>query len=187
MQVTGRTDIVNMSFGYTIPVDDATRTLHEELWTSSIQAGSGPEILWVAAAGNEKIQTDCDGEYANYPSNLSCSRDNVISVGGYSVRPQDDKANVFNYGTAVTTTAPGTGVLTADGLDTYGFFGGTSAATPLVTGALALLLSTKKFLPSMAKQLLLETAEKFPDPQAPSQGGLDILALIKAEQRIQTK
>jgi hypothetical protein len=197
----GKTDVVSMSYGNAIAVDDARREEFRNDGISFFDAGRGAQILWAFAVGNgrdldgdgfnDKIQIDCNGDYFTWPASLSCDFGNVVAVGGHSVRlgqgiPGNFSGeNLFNFGTAVTISAPGDLVWTATPstfTNRYSFFGGTSAATPLVGGAAALLLSTKRFFPATVKRLLTESAQQLDNVGAPPQGGLDVSNLIQAGQ-----
>lgn len=191
LEVIGRTNVVSMSIGGAQAVDAQQWADLQNQTVTSLNSGLGPQVLWVFAAGNEEVQLDCNGNYYTFPASSSCVLDNVVSVGGHESRVVNTGAggldhsgrNLYNFGTAVTISAPGDLVWTVmpPGFTSrYGFMNGTSAATPLVGGASALLLSTRNFFPSTIKQLLADTAQQLNSAQAPVQGGLDVNALIEA-------
>ena len=127
-------NVLNMSFG---------SAYYSSTENAAIQSAIKKGIVVVAAAGNE-------GEpFSLYPSSYS----NVISVS--AVNEDGSRAAFSNYGSGVTVSAPGVDMwATANTNNTsfiscnnltgdvyYDFMSGTSQATPVVTGAVALYLS----------------------------------------------
>ena len=97
-------------------------------------------ILFVAAAGNEKINNDV---YPSYPASYDLP--NIISVA--ALNWSKDLADFSNYGEhSVHIAAPGVDILSTYLNNSYEFMPGTSMATPFVTGAVALLKAYNKSL-----------------------------------------
>ena len=108
-------------------------------------------VTVVAAAGNEGDNID---RHFVCPSSLSKTFDTVISVAAVDL---SGRAPFFsNFGdTAATISAPGTAIYTG-----YDYQTGTSVATALVSGTVALMYSANPNLtPAEVKQTLIQTAK----------------------------
>ena len=119
----------------------------------------------VVAAGNNNAD-------ANTTFPASCR--GVIAVA--ATGKNGGKASYSNFGSNVTLAAPGgdgaAGILstlntgtTTPGLDSYASYMGTSMATPVVSGVIALMLSVNSSLtPDQITQMLKDSARPFPAP-----------------------
>ena len=105
------------------------------------------DILFVAAAGNASSDNDA---VSSWPSNYStltsagsesaASYEAVIAVA--SITSTGDLSSFSSYGaTTVDLGAPGSAIVSTLPTNTYGYYSGTSMATPHVTGAIALYAS----------------------------------------------
>lgn len=157
--------IVNASLGSTAP---------SQAIEAAIQAH--PNTLYVVAAGNDGTNND-DPSTPFYPCDVPEA--NVICVGASD--QNDQPAWFSDYGaTSVDLFAPGVSILsTYPG--GYAYDDGTSMATPMVSGTLALMLSRNPALGAIGlKNDLLASAD--PEPQldglAVSGGELDAAAAV---------
>ncbi len=110
---------------------------YSQALADAVTTAAKSDILFIAAAGNNASNNDTT---ANYPSNLS-----TLSTAGYeavvsvaSLTSTGGLSSFSNYGSStVDLAAPGSSIYsTLPG--GYGTYSGTSMATPLVTGAVAL-------------------------------------------------
>lgn len=156
-------DVINMSLGALEPspiVRDAVK--------KAIDKG----IVIVAAAGNEGM------EILQYPA----AYDGVISVGA-----TDENNNLTHFSTyspSVDVTAPGDNIYSSDySLEkgsTFVSMSGTSMATPMVTGAVSLLLSKyPKLTPYQVNYILTHTAEDLGEKGYDAKYGYGMLDLVK--------
>ncbi len=107
------------------------------------------DMLIVCAAGNAGSSS------VAYPS----SNPNVIAVGASD--ESDSKASFSNFGTALEVAAPGTSIFALDLGNSYGTTSGTSFSAPLVSGVIALMLSSNPALTGAeVRQALHDTADK---------------------------
>jgi len=153
----------NNSFG-----QERVRCAQQPVWASMYDLLGEVGILSSAGVGNSRYDADAAGDVpGTCPSDylvVSCNTD-----------ADDNLYTNSAYGAvSVDLGSPGEGSFTAKPQNTYGTFGGNSAATPHVTGAIALLYSAPcaDFLAQalaqpaatarFVKQLLLDGTEKVP-------------------------
>ncbi len=107
----------------------------------AIAYANNHDVLFVAAAGNDYMDTDIS---PNYPSCYDVP--NVMSIA--ATDRYDQKAGFSNWGlTTVDLGAPGVDVLSSVLGNSYASYSGTSMATPHVAGVAALL---KGYNPSLS-------------------------------------
>lgn len=132
--------------GYSRALEDAIKDANE--------AG----ILFVAAAGNDGVDTDDD---PHYPSAYDVP--NVVSVA--ALDSQDSLAWFSNYGAeTVDLAAPGVDIYSTVLDGRFQHYSGTSMATPYVSGAAGLILAKyPKLTPAELKARLMDSAVPVPD------------------------
>ncbi len=103
------------------------------VWCAMYNALGEAGIISAGATTNSRINVDVEGDIPT-----TCTSDFLISVTNTDSR--DELGGGFG-GTHIDLSAPGTQTFTVENLGGYNPFGGTSAATPHVAGAVALLYS----------------------------------------------
>jgi uncharacterized protein YhfF len=137
--------IVNMSLSAD---SDACPVFMQDSINKAIDAG----YILVAASSNENNDLN-----TTVPSNC----DGVISVA--ALNADADKADFSNYGSQIDISAMGENILAPcdDSPNGICFWEGTSFATPLVSGALALAYQNTPFDVSLAEELVKLSSHKF--------------------------
>ena len=130
--------VINLSLGtsdYSLIVNNA------------INHANNLGIFVVTSAGND------NSEIVNYPGNHAYERVERVSVG--SVEANDYRSSFSNYGLQVEVAAPGSMIYGPAPENRLAAWSGTSQATPMISGALALALG-QKLKPTITKNSLLE-------------------------------
>jgi len=148
--------VINMSFGKYYSMDS-------EMVARAIRIAESKGVIMVHAAGNDAKNIDGADHYPVYPEKRESPF--WIEVGAHtSALDKNYPAPFSNYGlSTVDFFAPGYDIYApVPGGNTYDFNSGTSMAAPVVTGAVAFLLSYfPELKPSEIKALLSETANDY--------------------------
>lgn len=157
----------NSSFGV-----DFGNPINFPLWCGFYDTMGEHGILSCGATINNNVDVDLMGDVPT-----ACSSEYLISVTNTNIN--DTKVMFAGYGAnTIDLGAPGEGAYTTT-IDNYGPFGGTSGATPHVTGTIALLYATPctdlitiaKENPSLAAQKVRDYILNGVDPN-PSLAGI---------------
>ncbi len=135
--------VLNMSFG-----DNSFSLVLRDV----IQYAFSQNMVLVGSAGNSGSSAP------HYPSGYS----EVICVGNST--KDDFRAGNSNYGSTLDLMAPGTQIITTARNNNYASISGTSAATPHVAGAAALILSLGNYTNEEVKQILKSTSDDIDEP-----------------------
>jgi subtilisin family serine protease len=120
----------------------------------AIMSAGDASILYVAAAGNERSNSD---KHKYYPADYGLP--NLISVT--AIDPSTEVLPSSNYGTeTVDIAAPGQNILSTLPGNQYGYMTGTSQATAFVTGAAVLVKARREdATPEEIKKYILSTGD----------------------------
>ncbi|MBV8855692.1 MAG: S8 family serine peptidase [Acidobacteria bacterium] len=148
--------VVNNSYGYRATTDGnchAAETCESRTLRAAVDRAGEAGMLFVAAAGNEGLNTDCDPEYP-----ASFDLPNIISVA--ATRNEDKLADFSSFGPAsVHVAAPGQDICSPATNGRYSYVSGTSFAAPFVSGTAALVLSRCDLTTDRLKAAILENAD----------------------------
>jgi subtilisin family serine protease len=179
----GRGSVSNTLSAYALAARDGARVVNASLGGGSFSRAeydtiaAAPNTLFVVAAGNDGRNNDTRAEY---PCDYNLA--NLICVAASD--HDDSLASFSNYGaTTVDLAAPGVDVLSTSPGNAYTQEDGTSAATPFVSGAAALVLARNPAIGvAGVRGALLGTVAKVPALAGvlASGGRLDAAAALAA-------
>ncbi|MGF1664633.1 MAG: S8 family serine peptidase [Acidimicrobiia bacterium] len=124
-------DAINMSFGATMT--DFTYPLNEAYWAPVLNEAAAAGVVVVAAAGNYQTSSPVT------PATFVAQRPNGLSVAASTFT--DKRASFSSYGDTVALFAPGASVVTNYPNNYPKRANGTSYASPITVGAVAVLAS----------------------------------------------
>jgi subtilisin family serine protease len=148
-------DVINISLGTILnpsisqlPLNqqemlaDSLRVEEGEFWNELMEIAYSKNVVIVAAAGNEDMVARID------PMKRS---DKIITVS--AVNPNLKRAEFSNFGSKSTISAPGVQIYSSTPNNNYEYLNGTSMASPVVAGAVALI---KSLHPAMGVDEIIE-------------------------------
>ncbi len=155
-------DVVNMSLGMMFPPEVAQLSLEKQkelvqslypeeakFWDELYSFGLENKMIIVQAAGNCNILAGIDP---------ACRSLNTIIVS--AVSPNIQRAEFSNWGELTVLSAPGVEIYSAVPNNKYEFLQGTSMASPIVAGCVALMKSIHpNFRPRQIIDILVKTAK----------------------------
>lgn len=159
-------DIISMSLGASV---DPGKQFYD-----AIKLARENGIIIVAASGNENSNVVWPAAY-----------EEVLAVG--AIDQSLDRASFSNYGKELDVTAPGVDILSTYPGNRYATLSGTSMATPMVAGVVALIqaycrLNNIKATPEKIIELIQESSRdlgEFGRDDSFGQGLIDLSLLVK--------
>lgn len=137
--------IISASWGATVPRSTAAPLLE------AIKRADDKGVIFIAAAANDGKNND---RTEVYPANNGFPNSITVAASG----PNDSKPSWSNFGKAtVHVAAPGENIMSTLPGNKYGNLSGTSMATPLVSGLVALLKSQDPTLTGAQIRAILQT------------------------------
>lgn len=160
--VAAGVDVINMSFG----MEEKTKS---KVVRNAFKRAARADVVIVAAAGN-------DGEKSSqYPAEDS----DVIGVGAMG-EGNERLASFSNHGNVALVAAPGENIISAAPGGGFASWSGTSMATPIVTGQVALVQShsSEREFKRIVKRIG-DSSHKLNGKRKVKRGRIDILASLR--------
>lgn len=137
-------DIISASWGATIGRGQAMPLVE------AVKRADDAGVIFISAAANDGRNNDVTEVY---PANAGFPNTITVAASG----PNDEKPNWSNYGKrTVHVAAPGLNIMSTLPADKYGNLSGTSMATPLVSGLVALMKSQDDSISGAEARALLQ-------------------------------
>lgn len=149
--------IINMSFG-------KSYSPNKDVVDEAVEYARSKGVILVHAAGNEFQNTDIKKKYPNKYMLDGSVASNWMEIGASAFRADRSLAASFsNYGkTVVDLFAPGKNIRAPFPNNDYQTISGTSMATPVVSGVLALVLGHKDLSPEVLRDVAMNTTTRYP-------------------------
>lgn len=141
--------VISASWGATVSASQAQPLIE------AVKRASDAGVIFISAAANDGANND---KTSVYPANAKFENTITVAASG----PNDSKPRWSNYGRAtVDIASPGEDIMSTLPKNKYGNLSGTSMATPLVSGLVALLASKRPDITgAQVRSLMQVTAAK---------------------------
>lgn len=137
--------VISASWGAAVPRSQAAPLLE------AVKRADDKGVIFIAAAANDGKNND---KTEMFPANNGYPNSITVAASG----PSDAKPSWSNYGTAtVHVSAPGENIMSTLPNSKYGNLSGTSMATPLVSGLVALMKAQDPSLTGAQVRAILQT------------------------------
>lgn len=155
--------VISMSLAATFEMPEVTAAI--------VDFVSEPNRAVICSAGNEGWN---DANGINFPASLSLKK---LTQAVSAIDEQGGIADFSSRGPGVTVAAPGVDILSTIPGGKYAKMSGTSMATPIVAGVVALMLAAGETWkdPAELSERLMETARDIGDPGIDEDSGAGII------------
>ena len=151
--------VVNLSLGMEIESEVLQEVIEEQIREKG--------IVFISSAGNQ------DSDRPQYPAGQ-----NEV-VGGAATTPGDAKAEFSNWGSWVSVSAPGVGLVSLLPSAAMGRWSGTSFASALTSGQAAVLIGFAPFARGdEVRRAIEESSVQVPDSRLNGAGRIDVVASL---------
>lgn len=166
--VANKAQVISASWGATVARSTAAPLLE------AVKRADDAGVIFVSAAANDGRNNDSTEVY---PANNGYPNSITVAASG----PNDEKPSWSNYGTArVHVASPGLNITSTLPGNKYGDLSGTSMATPLVAGLVALLKAQDPTLTGAQVRAILQTTGVKAQIQTACNCRVDALGAIEA-------
>ena len=153
---TGYATYSNMAKALTYAVDHGARVINISFYgsTSSSTLQSAADYVW----NHKGVIFACAGNTGSNSPQYPAACNSVVAVS--NTTSSDTISSSSTYGSFLTLSAPGTGILTTNRDGGYGSWSGTSFASPVAAGVAALVVSSN---PQISNAALVDLLKKNSD------------------------
>lgn len=166
--IANKVQVISASWGASVPRSTAAPLLE------AVKRADDAGVIFIAAAANDGKNNDTTEVY---PANNGLPNSITVAASG----PNDEKPSWSNYGTAkVHLASPGLNITSTLPGNKYGDLSGTSMATPLVSGLVALMKAQDASLTGAQARAILQTTAAKAQIQTACNCRVDAYAAVDA-------